>query len=124
MKVLIDTATIVALISWIPNEGGPATDLVNKVLALIAPKKPEVTQQFFLALDQPWLSCDPIAKLAGMTGGCIVTLDGWPTEIFVVANVPDEFVGKEIELKRKKGVIYDAAKVLELAEAEFAKAKK
>ncbi len=124
MKILIEKGMIDALISWIPNEGGPAAELVNRVLDLIAPKKPEVVQQFALTLDQPWLSSEPIAKLAGMTGACIVTLDGWPTEIFVVANAPDEFVGEEIELKRKNSVSYDAEKVLELAEAEFAKAKK
>ncbi len=123
-KILIDIATIEALISWIPNDGSQSAGLVNEVMTLIASKKPEVVMNFCLAFDATAGGDKEVAQLAGMSGSCVVTLGGWPTEIFVISNVPDEFVGKDIFLNRKKSVTYDAVKVLELAEAEFAKAKK
>lgn len=123
MKILIDIEAIHALISWIPNEGGLAAELINEILARIAPKRPEVVQSFSMAFDALG---DPeeISKIAGMSGCAIAAFDWWPTEMFVIANVPDNFVGKLVWLKREKDGSYDSAKVLEMVEAKFAEAEK
>lgn len=122
-NILIKKNLIEALISWIPNDGSQSAGLVNEVLALIAPKKPEVAMRLSLAFDATCGGNNDVAKLAGIGGCMIACLSCWPTEVIVIKNIPDAFVGTEIWFERIKGVEYTDAQVLKMVEAKFAEAK-
>jgi hypothetical protein len=116
-KVFIDVATILALISYIPSDGGPSSALIESVTGEISRKEPEVFARECFPLDSN-SQVDFFEKLAQESGMAVLVSNSLIIEVVYIKNPPESLAEKVIHFDAPLKGQLDEQSILKLVAEE------